>query len=211
MPKRKIMLKDLTVTSFMSTLASNSPVPGGGSAAALSGAVAAGLIAMVASLTIDRKGHEEVWEEMKAVKSSMEKVAEEFLTLMDEDADSYAAVISCFKLPKDSEEEKACRKEAIRKATIKAAEVPLGIAEKAEALFASAEFVIKCGNKNAVSDGAVAAMNARTCVLAALYNVRINAASLAESAEKEELTVKANALEQSAIEKERAVLALVSF
>jgi len=195
----------------MSTLASNSPVPGGGSAAALSGATAAGLIAMVASLTIDRKGHEEVWEEMKAVKASMEKVVEEFLSLMDEDADSYADVISCFKLPKDSEEEKACRKESIRKATIHAALVPLGIAEKAVMLFSKAEYVIRNGNKNAVSDGAVAALNARTCILAALYNVRINAASLADSPEKEELTKKADALEKEALEAEGKVFSLVSF
>ncbi len=195
----------------MSTLASDSPVPGGGSAAALSGAVSAGLIAMVASLTIDRKGFEEVCESMKTLKAEMEKTAEEFLDLMDRDADSYAAVISCFKLPKDSEEEKACRKKAIREATIEAAIVPLGIAEKAAALFDKAEFVIRNGNKNAVSDGAVAAMNARTCVLAALYNVRINAASLADSPEKEELTAKADALEKAAIEDEKRVLGLVSF
>jgi methenyltetrahydrofolate cyclohydrolase len=205
------MLKELTVKEFMSTLASDSPVPGGGSAAALNGAVSAGLIAMVASLTIGRKGCESAWEEMKRVKAEMETVKEEFLDLMDEDADSYAKVIACFKLPKESDEEKAYRADAIREATIIAAETPLRIAEKAALLFDAARFVIENGNKNAVSDGAVAAMTARTCILGALYNVRINAASLKDSPIKSELTEKADALEAQASEEEKAVLALVDF
>ena len=205
------MLKDLTVTNFMSTLASDSPVPGGGSAAALSGAVAAGLIAMVASLTVGRKGYEETWTKMESLKAEMETASEEFLDLMNRDADSYADVIACFKLPKDSEEEKECRKKAIREATIHAAEVPLGIAEKAVTLFENAKYVIENGNKNAVSDGAVAAMSARTCILGALYNVRINAVSLSDSPEKAELIKKANALEASALKQEKIILDLVKF
>lgn len=205
------MLKELTVKQFMSTLASSSPVPGGGSAAALNGAVSAGLIAMVASLTIGRKGCETVWEEMQRVKAEMEIAKEEFLDLMDEDADSYAKVIACFKLPKESDTEKTKRSDAIREATITAAETPLTIAEKAALLFDGAKFVIENGNKNAISDGAVAAMTARTCILGALYNVRINAASLKDSPKKDELIKKADALEAKASEQEKAILALVSF
>ena len=195
----------------MSSLASDSPVPGGGSAAALSGAVSAGLIAMVASLTIGRKGCESAWEEMQKIKTEMETAKEEFLDLMDEDAESYAKVIACFKLPKESDGEKAFRADAIREATIIAAETPLKIAEKADLLFDSAKFVIENGNKNAISDGAVAAMTARTCILGALYNVRINAASLKDSPKKDELIKKADALETKASEQEKAVLSLVSF
>lgn len=205
------MLKDLTVTEFMETLASDSPVPGGGSVAALCGATACDLIAMVASLTIGKKGYEDAWDEMAALKEKMVETGKTFLDSMDEDAESYAKVVGCFKLPKDTEEEKAARAAAIQAATKEAALVPLSVAEAAAALFAPAALVISKGNKNAASDGAVAAMMARTAVLSALYNVRINAASLKDEAAKAQLEARAAKLEQQAIAGEAEVLKQVSF
>ena len=104
------MLKKLTIEQFTKELASDSPVPGGGSAAALAAATVAGLISMVASLTIGKSGYEEHWEEMERIRDEMEGARNFFLDAMDEDAGSYAKVIDCFKMPKNTEEEKACRR-----------------------------------------------------------------------------------------------------
>lgn len=192
------MLAELTIKEFMSTLSSDSPVPGGGSVAALCGAGACSLIAMVASLTIGKKGYEDSWEEMASIKSHMDKISREFLNSMDEDAASYQKVISCFQMPKLTDEEKENRNAAIQAATIGAALVPLAIAEKASTLFDYARRVILKGNKNAASDGEVALLMARTSVLGALYNVKINAESIKDPKIKADLLFKVSSLEQEA-------------
>ena len=118
----------------------------------------------------------------------------------------YAKVIDCFKMPKDTDEEKACRLQAIQDSLYGAAVIPLQIAEKAAELFRFAEIVIEKGNKNAASDGAVAALMARTTVRGALYNVRINASSLKDPESKAELLKKADSLERRCIDAESQVL-----
>lgn len=205
------MYKDLTVNNFMSTLSSDSPVPGGGSVAAMAGATASNLIAMVASLTIDKKGYEDSWELMKHIKVELEDKGMEFLNAIDEDALSYAKVIDSFKLPKNTDGEKADRSEAIQSAMIEAAKTPLNIAEKASTLFDYAKLVIEKGNKNAATDGAVGALMARTCVLGALYNVKINAISIKDETIRADLLNKAKALEELAISNEAEVLKMLSF
>ncbi|NLT48029.1 MAG: cyclodeaminase/cyclohydrolase family protein [Clostridiales bacterium] len=200
------MFKELTIDQFIEKLSSDSPVPGGGSAAALAGATAAGLIAMVASLTAGKAGYEEHWDEMTVIRQEMEQARDFFLNAMDEDAGSYAKVIDCFKMPKDTDEEKACRLQAIQDSLYGAAVIPLQIAEKAAELFRFAEIVIEKGNKNAASDGAVAALMARTTVRGALYNVRINASSLKDPESKAELLKKADSLERRCIDAESQVL-----
>ncbi len=200
------MFKELTIDQFIEKLSSDSPVPGGGSAAALAGATAAGLIAMVASLTAGKAGYEEHWDEMTSIRQEMEQARDFFLNAMDEDAGSYAKVIDCFKMPKDTDEEKACRLQAIQDSLYGAAVIPLQIAEKAAELFRFAEIVIEKGNKNAASDGAVAALMARTTVRGALYNVRINASSLKDPESKAELLKKADSLERRCIDAESQVL-----
>jgi len=192
------MFKELTIDQFIEKLSSDSPVPGGGSAAALAGATAAGLIAMVASLTAGKSGYEEHWDEMTSIRQEMEQARDFFLNAMDEDAGSYAKVIDCFKMPKDTDEEKACRLQAIQDSLYGAAVIPLQIAEKAAELFRFAEIVIEKGNKNAASDGAVAALMART--------VRINASSLKDPESKAELLKKADSLERRCIDAESQVL-----
>jgi methenyltetrahydrofolate cyclohydrolase len=207
----KKMLVNLTVKEFMSTLASNSPVPGGGSVAALSGATASNLIAMVASLTIGKKGYEDVWDEMIRIKAKMETIGMEFLAAIDEDAKSYANVIDCYKLPKCTEDQIALRSAAIQTTILEAARIPMGIAETAATLFDDAKFVIEKGNKNAASDGAVAALMARASVLGALYNVKINAVSIKDESIRNELFEKAAALETKAIRAEAEVLSMISY
>ena len=205
------MFKELTINQFMDNLASDSPVPGGGSAAALAGAGAAGLIAMVAALTMGKTGYEEHWDEMSKVKEEMDKAKDFFLNAMDEDAGSYAKVMDCFKMPKNTDEEKACRLQAIQDTLYGAAIVPLQIAEKAAELFRFAEIVIDKGNKNAASDGAVAALMACTSVRGALYNVKINASSLKDAESKADLLKKAESLEKRSAQTESTVLKLMEF
>ncbi len=206
--KRKAdsMLKKFTIEQFTKELAADSPVPGGGSAAALAAATAAGLISMVASLTIGKSGYEEHWEEMERIRDEMEEARHFFLDAMDKDAGSYAKVIDCFKMPKNTEEEKVCRTEAIQNALYEAAVVPLRVAEKAASLFEYAGIVIEKGNKNAASDGAVAALMARAATRGALFNVRINAESLKDPQKKSEILKRAEELEKEADGAERKAL-----
>lgn len=204
------MLANLTIKDFMNDLASNSPAPGGGSVAAMCGATAGNLIAMVASLTIGKKGYEEAWDEMTDLKSKMENISMEFLNLMDDDANSYQTLIQCFKLPKETDEEKASRTVAIQAATIEAILVPLAIANRASTLFNYVNFIIEKGNKNAVSDAGVAALMAKTAILGALYNVRINVSSIKPEKVKKGFLERAKVLEKQAIKEEEEIQRLLS-
>ncbi|MBE6064798.1 cyclodeaminase/cyclohydrolase family protein [Clostridium cochlearium] len=172
------MLKDMTIKEFIYETASDSPAPGGGSIAALSAASAAALIEMVANLTIGKKGYEEVEEEMKELKGVAAEYKEKFINYIDEDSDSFNKIMDAFKMPKNTEEEKKARTKVIQEGFKGAATVPLNVAKDAFELLALAEKVIEKGNQNAVTDGAVAAMSARTAVHSALYNVKINLGSI---------------------------------
>jgi formiminotetrahydrofolate cyclodeaminase len=207
--KDKKMLKELTINQFTKELSSDTPVPGGGSASAMIGATAASLVAMVASLTINKKGYEEYWKDMVEIKEKMEEYRVFFLDAMDRDAGSYTKVMNCYKMPKDTDEEKILRIDAIQEALYEAAKVPLEIAVEAVNIFDYAKLVIEKGNKNAVSDGAVATLMARGAVKGALHNVKINAASLKDPKKKEDLYTKAHALETEADTKEIAVMGLI--
>lgn len=207
--KDEKMLKELTINQFTQELSSDTPAPGGGSASAMTGATAAGLVAMVASLTIGKKGYEDSWAMMKEIKEEMEGYRVFFLEGMDRDADSYTKVMDCYKLPKETEEEKMARAEAIQKTLYQAAVVPLEIAEKAAKIFGYAKKVVEYGNKNAASDGAVAALMARAALKGGLHNVMINAASLKDPAQKENLMAKVHSLEKTADKEEAEVMALI--
>lgn len=205
------MLAELTVNKFMSTLASDEPVPGGGSASALAAATSCSLIGMVAALTVGKKGYEDAWNEMEQIRQRMIRLSQEFLASMDEDADSYAKVIKAYQLPKESEEEKVLRGKAIQEAIKLAALIPLEIAEKAATLFADAKRVIEIGNKNAASDGAVGALMARSAVFGALYNVKINLGTLKDLATVEEFKGRATSLDNRVSQLEEQVLQLLQF
>jgi formiminotetrahydrofolate cyclodeaminase len=205
------MLGELTVKDFMSTLASSAPVPGGGSAAALAGSTACSLISMVAGLTMDKSGYEDVWDEMREIKQIMDDKSQAFLAEMDRDADSYAKVIGCYQMPKNTDEEKANRSKAIQEAILEAAKIPLEVAELASELFAYARTVIQKGNQNAASDGAVGALMARACIRGALYNVKINAVSLKNETARELLLSRSSELEALADNEEQETLHLMSF
>ena len=192
------MLKDLTIKEFLEQLASSEPVPGGGSVAALSSGLSVALVQMVANLTIDKKGYEAVNEEMKNIKAAVEPKINEFMDLIDKDANSFNAVIKAFKMPKTTEAEKEVRKSAIQEGMKYAAKVPLEVAESTAKLFPLIEVVVEKGNKNAVTDGLVAAMMARTAIKSALYNVKINLGSIKDESFVNDYSKKVEILENEA-------------
>ena len=200
------MLADLTIKDFLQQLASQVPVPGGGSAAALSAAIGASLSQMVANLTIGRKGFEEVEAWMKAVAKLAEEYRDKLVKDIDRDAQAYTEVMAAYKLPKNTDKEKDRRDQAIQEGLKNAALVPLSVAEDALKIMDLAGKVIKEGNKNAVTDGAVAAMTARTAVLAALYNVKINLSAIKDTTFEERVAREVRRMEDEVKHKEKAIL-----
>lgn len=205
------MLIDMNVKEFLEKTASNSPVPGGGSVAALSAGVAAALAEMVANLTVGKKGYEDAQEEMKEIVIKGANYRNEFVKDIDKDSDAFNEVMAAFKLPKETDEEKEARKNAIQAGSKNATLVPLLVAKNAFEMMEIIEKVVKKGNKNAVTDGAVAAMMARTAVLSALYNVKINLGSIKDESFVEEVTKQMEELEAKVGEVESRILSKVKF
>ena len=202
------MLRDLSVKGFVYETSSDSPAPGGGSIAALSAATSAALIEMVANLTIGKKGYEEVTNEMEKVKETASQYKDKFINYIDEDSNSFNKIMEAFKLPKETDNEKALRTNTIQLAFKGAANVPLNVGKDAFELLELAKIVILKGNQNAVTDGAVAAMQARTAVHGAFYNVKINLGSIkdeefAKDAQRqmEEIETKVDAIEKDILSK----------
>ncbi|QEK13082.1 cyclodeaminase/cyclohydrolase family protein [Crassaminicella thermophila] len=203
------MLVDMNLKAFLDKTASSDPVPGGGSIAALGGAISAALTEMVAALTIGKKKYVEVEEEMKEVAKAALEFRNKFVDDIDRDSDAFNEVMAAFKLPKETEEEKEKRKAAIQEATKKAALVPLEVAKDAFKIMEVIEKVVVKGNQNAVTDGAVAAMMARTAVLSALYNVKINLGSIKDEAFVEKVTKEVEVLEANVEKVEKDILSKV--
>lgn len=171
-------LDETAPIGFMDAVAANSPTPGGGSVAALAGALAGALAAMVGRVTVGKTRYAAVQEELSAAIITAEKLRAALTARIDEDAASFDGVMAAFKLPKDTAEEKAKRQEAIETATIYATEVPLATARDALAVLELARLMAEKGNPNAVTDAATAAWMAMAALQGAALNVRVNAASL---------------------------------
>jgi formiminotetrahydrofolate cyclodeaminase len=201
------VLKELGLTDYLAKTASAEPVPGGGSAAALNAALAAALTEMVANLTIGRKKFASVDAEMRALAEKAAALRRKLVQDIDRDSDSYAQVLKAFQLPKGTEAEKAARERAVQAAFKQAARVPLGVARDALALMGLAGSAIARGNPNAASDGAAGVLAARMACRTAIYNVRINLASISDEAFTSELRREAERLEAEAEENEKAILA----
>ena len=204
------MLTDLTLTEFLEKTASNSPVPGGGSIAALSAAIAASLSEMVAHLTVGKKGYEALEEEMKGIANNAFQYRERLIRCIDKDSNAYNDVMAAFKLPKGTEQERNNREGAIQEALINAALVPLDVARDAFKVIELAGKAVKQGNRNAVTDAAVAVMMARTAALSALYNVKINLASIKDTNFVEEIREEIKHMESEIVNREREFLSNVS-
>jgi len=200
------MLKDLGLQAFINQLESSEPVPGGGSVAALSSALASALSGMVANLTIGKKNYEEVSELMTVIASRMAEHKQVFVDLIDKDANSFDSVMKAYKLPKETDEEKISRSQSIQDGMKYAASVPLEVAEKTVVLFDDIALLVKSGNVNAQTDALVAAMMARTAILSALYNVKINLGSIKDEAYVDAMKIRVKALENTATEREAEIL-----
>ena len=203
------MLRDKTVKEFIYETSSESPAQGGGSIAALSAASSAALIEMVANLTIGKKGYEDVREEMENVRAKASSYKEKFINYIDEDSDSFNKIMAAFKMPKDTEKEKEERKKEIQAAYKEAAEVPLNVGKNAFQLLELAEKIITRGNHNAVTDGAVAAMSARTAVYSAFYNVKINLGSIKDEEFVKHAKEEINLIESKLDNIEKSILSKV--
>ena len=183
-PKKKIIeyrvrddaasLVAKTVRGFGDELSSDSPAPGGGSVAALCGALGAALSAMVGNLTVGKPEHEEVWAEMSEVGERAQDLKEWFLSAVDQDTEAFNAVMAAMRLPKKSPEESKARDAAIEAATQQATSVPLHVLERALEVIEAADVMATRGNPNSASDAGVAALCARTCAEGAYLNVLIN-------------------------------------
>lgn len=199
-------LKDLTVDGFVQITSSEEPAPGGGSVSALAGALAAALAEMVARLTVGRERYAAAEEEMQQVLREAGAIKEELVAAIQKDSSSFEQYMAALALPKNTEEEKAARREAMQEGLKAAAQVPLGVARSAARILPLAQAAVARGNGNAVTDALVAAMMARTAVLGALFNVKINLSSIRDEAFVQELSREAAALEQAALEGEQAIL-----
>ena len=200
------MLTELTIKDFISKVISNDPVPGGGSVSALNGALAAALSAMVANLTVGRKKYAEVHDLMQELSTRFEKLSQKLIEDVDRDSDAYNRVFAAFKLPKETDEEKQFRSEAIQQETKYAAQVPMEVARAVYEVLPQIDAIAQKGNSNAVTDACVSMMCARTAILGALLNVRINLTSIKDEAFVNAMREEADTIEAHTILQEQALL-----
>ncbi len=168
------MLIDLTLREFLDHLASSAPTPGGGSAAALTGAQGAALVSMVCNLTIGKKKYADVEEEMKSVLARSEALRARLMDLIDRDAAAFDKVSASYGMPKETEEQKAARRAAIQEALKGAEAVPMETVEACVEVIRLAITAAEKGNVNVISDAAVAGILGHAGALSAADNVRIN-------------------------------------
>lgn len=202
-------LQSLTIAGFADKTASESPAPGGGSVSAYLGALGAALGAMVANLSAVKKGWEERLDEFSAIAAKGQEIKERLLKLVDEDTQAFNDIMSAFGLPKATEGEKLARKEAIQQATRRAIEVPLTVMQKSLEAMQIAKTMAENGNPNSVSDAGVGALCARSAVMGAHLNVKINAGGIEDKAWIEKILTQADKIEKDALKLEKEVLAQV--
>ena len=202
-------LVNLSLQEFANETASESPAPGGGSIAAYMGSLGISLATMVANLSSHKKGWDDRWKEFSAWAEKGQKIKDELLYLVDEDTNAFNKIMEAFSLPKSSEQEVKFRSEAIQNATKYATEVPLKTMILAYSSFPIIKAMAEIGNPNSISDAGVGALCARSAVIGAYMNVRINAAELKDEAFKKEILAKAEKIKNDAIKEEEAILKIV--
>ena len=201
-------LVEQRVIDFVAATASKAPTPGGGAIAALTAATGAALAEMVANLTFGKKGYEAVQTEMEELQAKAEAIRKRMLELSQADADVFNIFMNALGLPKNTDEEKAARTAAIQQAYKDAAMVPFEIGELANQIFDLAELASRKGNQNLITDGIIAAINARAAVKSAFLNVRINLSGIKDESFVAELTSKMYAIEKDLDVKESSITGL---
>ncbi len=203
-------LVNMTCTGFANETASESPAPGGGSISAYMGALGAALATMVANLSAHKPGWDNRWEEFSKWAEMGQQLKDELLFLVDEDTRSFNKIMDAFGLPKGTEAEKEVRSAAIQEATKYAIEVPYKTMEKAFEVFTLCKAMVEFGNPNSVTDAGVGALCARSAVLGAQLNVKINAGSLKDKTFVDGILQKAEQLAKDAQQMENEILAKVN-
>ena len=177
-------LVDMTVRDYLDLLKSDAPAPGGGSVSALSAAQGVGLVAMVADLTIGREKYAEYEQVCKEAKEEALKLYEALVAAIDEDTEAFNKVSAAYKMPKDTDEQKAARSAAIRKANVGATQVPYETIKLCLAGLKVTETMVGKSNPNAASDLGVAALNLMAGIRGAWLNVKINLPGIKDEAAK---------------------------
>jgi formiminotetrahydrofolate cyclodeaminase len=203
------MIKDKPVQVFLDELASKASTPGGGSAAAIMGAMGAALVSMVCNLTVGKKNYEAVDADMRSVLARAEDLRGRLTDMIRADVEVFDQVMGAYGLPKDTDEQKATRSEAIQTALKAATDVPLRCARAcAEAIDLSAEAADK-GNKNVISDAGVAVLAAYAALRSAALNVYINAGAIKDRAFVDERVKELESILSGSDKKTEEIYALV--
>ena len=192
-------LVGMKVNAFTDVLSTDAPAPGGGSVAALCGALSGALSSMVAALTHGKKGYETAFREMETVGTRAQALKDAFLEDVDRDTKAFNALMDAMRLSKGTEAEKKAREAAIQDATAGATRVPLGVMRRAREASELARVVVEKGNRNSVSDGGVAALAARTAAEGAFLNVIINLPGIADENFRRETLAEAESLRNETV------------
>jgi len=204
-------LAPLSMRELLDRLSSSDPVPGGGSAAALAGAMGASLVSMVAALTAGRPEYAEADDAAREIGEAASSLRDELIELAQRDSDAYQAVVTARRLPRETDELRIARARAMSSAIVQAAEVPLRTARVAREALELAGRIAPIGNRNAVSDAGVAALLSAAAIRGAILNVSINLPYLPEDAPlRAEADAELSRLEQETTTLEAAALADVA-
>ncbi len=203
-------LTDMTLTAFADETASESPAPGGGSIAAYMGALGAALSAMVANLSAHKAGWDDRWEEFSDAAVKGRGILDRLIALVDEDTEAFNRIMAVFAMPKSSPEEKAARSAALQEATLYATQVPLRTMKTSFEAFDLLDQMAANGNPASISDVGVGALAARSAVLGAHLNVKINAAGLKDREKADAILAEAAKIAADAEEREKKVLSAVN-
>lgn len=208
--KEESRLVSMRLTEFADETASESPAPGGGSVSAYVGALGVSLATMVANLSSHKKGWDDRWEEFSNWADKGQQYKNELVRLVDADTRAFNQIMAAMGLPKTTDEEKAARKKAIQEATKLAIEIPFKVMEAACNSMEVIKTMVENGNPNSVTDAGVGALCARSAVIGAYMNVRINAAGYDDKEFVNDLISKGRQIEQLAIEREAEIIGIVN-
>jgi formiminotetrahydrofolate cyclodeaminase len=199
------MLVDKTIVDFLKETASDSPAPGGGSVAALSGALAASLGSMVCNLTLGKEKYANVEEDIKEINTKLQTHLQRLTELVDEDANAFNDVMVAFKLPKATDEQKEKRSKTIQEGYKKAISVPLETAKLSLHCLGLITNLVTKGNQNAVTDAGTGALMALSGVRGAIYNIKINLTSTKDEQYVKDMKNEINNIDNSALEYYRQI------
>ncbi len=203
-------LIDMNLTEFAYETASESPAPGGGSISAYVGALGISLGTMVANLSSHKAGWDNRWEEFSTWAEKGQAYNDKLLKLVDEDTNAFNKIMDAIRMPKGSDEEKAMRKQAIDNATKYAIETPFEVMKTAYESMDVMKAMVEIGNPNSVTDAGVGALCARTAVMGAFMNVKINCAGFDDKSYVEEMIAKAQDIENKTIALEAEIIKLTN-